>query len=115
VITLSNEVLKGTGASRLTQAIRRAGYNEYDRFELATVTAALPSIAIKVDNMPLVLDAGDVIIAEHLTEHTRTVSINGGVDTPMVVRSPLHVGDRIIVASSNGGQTYVILDKAAAI
>jgi hypothetical protein len=109
------EVLKGTGASQLAQEIRESGYNDYDRFELATITAPLPSITVKVDNMAFDLDASDVIIAEHLTEHTRTVSINGGVDTPMVVRSPLIVGDRVIVVSSDGGQTYVILDKAGVI
>lgn len=109
---MGNEILQGTGASRLAQMIGRMGYNEYDRFELATVTAALPTIRVKVDGMKIELDTSDVIIAERLTEHTRQVTINGGTLSEMVVKSPLEVGDRVIVASANNGQSYVILDKA---
>lgn len=62
--------------------------------------------------MAVELDADDVILAEHLAEHTRTVSISGGANTTMTVRGALVANDRVIVASTNGGQTYVILDKA---
>jgi hypothetical protein len=109
---MGNEILQGTGASRLAQEISVMGYNEYDRFELATITSAFPSIRVKVDGMKIELDASDVIIAERLTEHTRQVTINGGTLSTMVVKSPLNVGDRVIVASASNGQTYVILDKA---
>ncbi|MGF9711617.1 DUF2577 domain-containing protein [Paenibacillus naphthalenovorans] len=107
-----SNVMEGTGASQLAQNIRKLGYNDFDRFELATVTSPPPSITVKIDNMADELDAGDIVVAESLTEHMRTVSINGGADSVMVVRTPLKSGDRVIVASTNGGQTYVILDKA---
>ncbi|UKS30148.1 DUF2577 domain-containing protein [Paenibacillus sp. HWE-109] len=109
---MENDTLQGTGISRLVQAIREIGRNDYDRIELATVTVALPAIAIKIDNMALTLDAGDIVIAEHLTEHTRQVTINGGSVAEMTVKSPLEAGDRVIVVSMNGGQSYVVLDKA---
>lgn len=106
---------KGSGISQLAQVMRSLGYNDFDRFELATVTAIPPSIQIRIDNMKIDLDASDIVIAEQLTEHERTVTINGGTESTMLVKSPLQVGDRIIVASSNGGQTYVVLDKAVTI
>lgn len=109
---MNNDTLQGTGISRLVQVMREVGRNDFDRFELATVTAALPAITIKVDNMALTLDASDLVIAEHLTQHTRNVTINGGTLSVMVVNSPLQVGDRVIVVSMNGGQSYVVLDKA---
>jgi hypothetical protein len=109
---MENDTLQGTGISRLVQAIREIGRNEYDRFELATITAIIPSITLKVDNMAFSLDASDLVIAEHLTQHTRQVTINGGTLSEMVVNSPLEVGDRVIVVSMNGGQSYVVLDKA---
>lgn len=105
------ERFEGSGVSKLKQAIRKYGYNEFDRYELATVTAPPPAIAIKVDNVPIVFDAADLIIAEHLTEHKRTVSIGGGEPVEMIVESPLQAGDRVIVASMSGGQAYVVVGK----
>lgn len=102
---------EGSGISQLAQMIRKHGYNDFDRFELATITSITPT-RVQVDGMKIELDAFDIVIAEHLTEHIRTVSINGGDDTEMIVRTPLNVGDRVIVASMSGGQTYVVIDKA---
>lgn len=102
---------EGSGISQFKAAIQRAGYNEYDRFDLATITAPLPNITIKIDNVPIEFDASDLVVAEHLTEHTRMVTIGGGTLTTMTVESPLSVGDRVIVVSTNNGQTYIILDR----
>lgn len=103
--------LQGSGASKLAQVIRHLGYNEFDKFELATITATDPELRIKVDNMKIELDASDVVVAEHLTEHTRTVSIDGGIDVQMTLKAALEVGDRIISVSTNGGQTFIVIDK----
>ncbi|NOU98489.1 DUF2577 family protein [Paenibacillus planticolens] len=105
---------EGTGASQLAQVIRSLGYNDFDRFEFATVTSLIPT-KIRVDGMKIELDAYDIVMAEHLTDHTRDVTINGGVLSTMVVKSPLTVGSRVIVASMSDGQKYVVLDKAVMI
>ena len=106
------DTLQGTGISRMIQAMREVGRNDFDRFELATVMAALPAITLKVDNCPIIFDASDLVIAEQLTQHSRQVTINGGSVAEMVVQSPLEVGDRVIVVSMNNGQSYVVIDKA---
>lgn len=136
--------LEGSGASQLAQVIKRLGYNAYDKFELATVTAPPPTLKIKIDNMAVELEDDDVIVAQHLTRHKRIVTIEheelkernlgdmvvqDGLDTDdMVEGNPittykhsyveltfedvLKTGDRVIVASINDGQSYVILDRA---
>lgn len=106
---------EGTGASRFADAIGRWGHNEYDRFELATVTSITPT-TIKLDNDPLTLDAFDLVFAEHLTTHKRMVKTQGSdFETEMTFLSPLTVGDRVIIVKTNGGQTYVVLDRAVTV
>lgn len=102
---------EGTGASQLAQVIGRLGYNEYDRFELATVTSASP-ITVKIDGMTFDLDASDLVIAERLTDRTVSLSTDGVTFTDYTAKSPLTAGDRVIVASMSNGQYYVVLDKA---
>ena len=109
---MSTQHLQGSGSAKLAQMIRRLGYNDFDRYELATVITAPPSLKIQPDNSTIDLDGSDLVVAEHLTEHTRTASIDGGADSTITFRSNLAAGDRVIIASMNGGQTYVILDKA---
>lgn len=138
------ERLEGSGVSQLYQVIKRVGRNDFDKFELATVTSPPPELRIRVDDWPIDLDRTDIIVAEHLTRHKRIVSIRheemaerdlgdkivqDGLDTDdMVPGNPiteythsyveqtfedvLKPGDRVIVASMNDGQTYVILDRA---
>ncbi|WP_248928974.1 DUF2577 family protein [Paenibacillus hamazuiensis] len=103
--------LEGNGITKLTQVIKHVGYNDFDRIELATVTSLTPTL-IRVDNMKIDLDAFDLVFAKHLTDRTLTVVNPDGTKTAMLVESPLQVGDRVIVASMNGGQTYVVLDIA---
>ncbi len=103
--------MEGTGASQFAQMIRELGRNDFDRFELATITSITPT-RVKVDNMKIELDAFDLIFAEQLTTHKRKVTLGGDTKTEMTIDSPLEVGDRVIVVSTNGGQTYVVLDRA---
>jgi hypothetical protein len=105
------------------------GHNQDVDLELATVVAPPPALKIRCNSDNLELDTEDLIIAEHLTEHERTVSISGGsvsgtvtpsgnlttftlTDATMTIKSPLEVGDQVIVASANEGQLYYVLDKA---
>lgn len=104
--------LEGSGISQLTQIIKHVGRNDFDRFEVATVTAAPPALKVKLDSTALELLADDIIVAEHLTEHKRRAQINGGADVDLVLRTGLAVGDRVILVSMNEGQSYVLLDKA---
>lgn len=104
--------LEGSGPAKLAQAIRKIGYNEYDRFELATVTSVAP-LTIKVDNVPLTLDAADIVLCERLADRTVKLRAADGTVTEYTALSPLEAGDRVIVASMNNGQHYVVLDRLA--
>lgn len=106
--------IEGSGIRQLGEVIRKWGYNEFDRVGLATVTSISPTL-VKVDGMNLVLDANDLIIAEHLTERKQTVILSDGTETEMTVLSPLKPGDRVIVVSMESGQFYVVIDKAVMI
>jgi len=106
--------LEGSGINQLSQVIRRLGYNEYDRFELATITSISPTL-VKLDGTNLVLDANDLIITEHLTERKQLVTLEDGTQTEVTFHSPLKPGDRVIVVSTSNGQFYVVIDKAVMI
>jgi hypothetical protein len=105
---------EGSAGSKLRSLIKRVGANTDTRFEFGTITSASPYFSVLVDGMKIELDADDCVVAEHLTEHTRTVTIGGGTASEMVVSSALTVGARVIVAQINDGQTYVILDRVGA-
>lgn len=107
--------------------------------ELATVVQPHPLvIRLDNDNMMLRAEDGDLLVCEHLLEHTRTVSANAQVtgtmttwaDTGAPIHSHTHtlqtitaskqtvtihydlkVGDRIVVMALPGGQQYLIWDK----
>lgn len=126
--------LEGDGFSKLAQAIRDIGYNKDIDIELATVTAPPPNLKIKIDGMSIELEKSDLIVAERLTTHTCNVSlassnvsldmvaagtgphthgVNGvNINGTITFTDVLKPGDRVIVASINNGQTYVVLDKA---
>ena len=132
------ERLEGSGLSQLVQAIKKVGFNPYDKFELATVISAPPDLRIQIDNMREVLEKDDVLVAEHLTRHKRIVTItheegkerNVGDMTPfpkdtdadgelyfkteyleLQFEDVLKPGDRVYVSSMNDGQTYLIHDR----
>ena len=122
-------MIEGSNISKFVQLIKQIGYNDFDRFELATILSPPPDLRIQVDHMKIELDGTDVVMAEHLTEYERKVTFksasasssneDSGTSSPipdgdllLSFKSPLQAGDRVIVASANAGQTYVILDKA---
>lgn len=108
------ELPEGSGATKLRHVIKALGYNKDVDIEYGTVTAA-PVLRIKLDNESHELDGDDFDICEHLTEHTRTAMINGGPYTSTIVfDGALSVGDRVVVASFNAGQRYLILDRVIA-
>ncbi|MGM1023556.1 MAG: DUF2577 family protein [Bacillota bacterium] len=144
---------EGNAASQLVQLMRKHGYNKDVEIELGTITGAPPALKLKVDNMPIELDADDLVVAEQLTKHKRRVKVTGLPTTVLTMNeysrttqktsssSPttdstyrdkldvgsgtfgvseieieyldeLQVGERVIVASTDEGQTYLILDRA---
>lgn len=102
---------EGTGGSQLIQAVRKYGFNKDVEIDLGTVMAAPPGLRVQIDGMKIALEADDLIVAEALTQHNRTVSINGGADAVLTFKDELKVGDRVVLASINGGQNYVIIDR----
>ncbi|WP_239613951.1 DUF2577 domain-containing protein [Cohnella mopanensis] len=105
------EIPEGSGRAKLRGVLDALGKLGGMRFEFATVTAPLPSIRVKVDNCPIELDADDLVICEHLTQHKRTASINGGAPVEIEYEASLSAGDRVVVASINDGQLYVVIDR----
>ena len=117
------ERIEGAPISRLRHVIKAVGHNRDVDIEFATVTSASP-LRIKIDNMPVELDEDDFVVCEHLTEHTRKATISGGTariggetatftitDADVKLGAALAIGDRIIVASNEVAQVYVILDR----
>jgi hypothetical protein len=136
------EIKEGSGGSQLVQLIRHFGYNKDIDIELGTVTANAPNLKVKIDNMKIELDAADLVVSEHLTAHTRHIQItatgNASLTSHSITTVPsssyttftlnssdltvtdatisyldeLKTGDRVIVASVNDGQLYIVLDRA---
>ncbi|MEH7521681.1 DUF2577 domain-containing protein [Bacillus sp. JJ1503] len=121
--------LEGNGAAKLIQQMKRHGNNKEVIVELATVVTPPPSLSIRMNSDNLPVDSNEIIVAEHLTEHQRTISINGGsvtgtvtpsgnlttftlTDATMTIKSPLKAGDQVIVLTANDGQLYYVIDKA---
>lgn len=69
--------------SKFVQLIRQTGYNKDVDIELGAVTASPPEIRIKIDNMPIELEADDLIIAEHLMKHSRKVMLTNSGNTSL--------------------------------
>ncbi|CDN43476.1 DUF2577 domain-containing protein [Paenibacillus sp. P22] len=104
------EMPEGSGYAQLRAAIKHVGYNKDVDFEFGTVTAA-PDIRVKLDNVPFELDDGDFDIAECLRDHTVTLRYPNGERVEVTVEAGLKLGDRVVVASYNNDQRYLILAR----
>ncbi|MUG87650.1 DUF2577 domain-containing protein [Paenibacillus timonensis] len=107
---LTNNFDGVTGVGRLHHVIREIGYNKDVDIEFATILAPLPNIRARVDGQPFELDADDLIVCEHLTEHKREAEINGSA-VEITFKDALKAGDRVVIVSYLAGQDYVILDR----
>lgn len=114
------------GASELVDIIRREAKNAYDTeyrgLEIGTVVSLLPQLSVRIDNMKLVLGAGDLMVCETLVRHKRTVALidkgsivdgspEGYNPVELYFESVLQEGDRVLLQAMPGGQKYVIFDK----
>jgi Protein of unknown function (DUF2577) len=104
--------LEGSSTSQLYQLIRRIGYNRDVEFIIGTVTAVPPDIKVRLDGVDAFeLDRDDLIVAQDLTTHTRSATINGSTET-ITLHSPLKAGDRVIIACMDDEMRFIVLDKA---
>lgn len=111
--------LEGGHSAKLYQMISNIGYNKDVDFEIGTVLSPYPDIEIQLDGDNIVLDAGDLVLAQRLCDHTITMTqVDGTTGEPTTggeltfkVKSPLNVGDEVIVASFNNGVAFIVLDK----
>lgn len=75
---------------------------------------SIEDFKIKVDQK-LILDKDFFIIPERLTEYEVDLKHNHGSDDALgklVIREGLKQGDKVLLLRVQGGQQYVILDKA---
>jgi hypothetical protein len=133
--------IEGGAYTRLIQLMKRHGYNKDVDLLMATVISPPPNLRVKIDNMTVVLEADDIMVAEHLTRHSRIVTIehqenaerNLGdrtekdrIDTDdmqvpytsfsynfvkLTFEDVLKAGDRVAVAEFQNGQQFMIVDR----
>lgn len=105
-------VREGSSAAKLVQFMREYGFNEEMSIEVGTIASISP-ISIHLESDGLILDKDDLIIAEHLTNHKRSVSLMiGNIHvTEIEFKTPLIIGDQVIVIGDNDTQFYYIFDR----
>ena len=102
--------LEGSGAMRLLRLFRET--TQPTTLSLATVTSPPPSLSIRIDGDSFDTPMQGLVVAEHLTQHKRTMRVNDSTYQQYEIQSNLNVGDRVIVAIANDGQLVYVLDKA---
>lgn len=125
---------EGDGASKLVQLIRDVGSNDSSTMSIGTVLSAPPEITVQLDNDPIVLDKGDLIIAQRLTAHERIANVfSANITMPMTSEGHLthtHAitsvtlnnavisytdelapGDRVLVECDDERMKYTIIDR----
>ncbi|KAA6450338.1 DUF2577 domain-containing protein [Bacillus swezeyi] len=76
----------------------------------AEVLSASPlSIRIR-DNDKLVIPSDLLVVAEHLTDHTREIEMDGEKKT-IRFYNQLNTGDYVMIAAMPGGQSFFVIDK----
>lgn len=103
--------IEGSPGSKLVQMIRKYGYNKDLDAEVATVVSPLPNLSVKLASDGLVLERSDLVVAEWLTEHKRSVLLNGS-PAELTFQAQLATGDRVIVVCADESQQYFVIDKA---
>jgi hypothetical protein len=105
--------MDGSPATKLRGLIGRIGYNTDTLIEFGVVTSASP-LRIRINGMKIDLEAEDCVVAQSLTDYEYEAQIDGGTTVTIAVNGALKVGERVISAQINAGQTYVILDRVGA-
>ena len=121
-------VIEGSSPSKIIQMMRKYGENKDMSIDLGTVKSPPPNLKIQLDADGLMLEKGDLIIAEHLTEYKRKYSVQGGTvsgsaglnqltslsvtNGEITFYNELRAGDKVIVIGDNDTQFYYVVDKA---
>lgn len=123
--------LEGNGFSLMAQLFVKDQSIVPTTLTTATVNTPPPGMSVQVDGDTFVTPAEGVVVAEHLTEHKRTISYKGGkvsghVDGyhgpgnltsleitrgELTIHTDVKKGDKVIVAIANDGQLVYVLDK----
>jgi len=99
----------------IANTIKRLSIDAYDmqkpvQFLEARVLQVSPlSIRVKGDKK-LDLSGNVLRVAEHLRTHTQTAKIDGE-SKEIEFQSKINAGDRVMIASVQGGQSVFVLDK----
>ncbi len=126
-------------ASQILGMLKKTMQDQLPRgIELATVTNPPPALQIRIDNMKLELSGDDLIVCEHLLDHTRAYStspaVSGSTETQAgtpshthqieslaingqaaAIKTNLQTGDRVAVLALPGEQQYLVFDKVVVI
>ncbi|WP_404407746.1 DUF2577 domain-containing protein [Jeotgalibacillus malaysiensis] len=76
------------------------------------VVSPPPNISVRLkSNSKLVIPSSMIMIAEHLKNHSRQIRVNGGSTNTYEFMDELKSGDKVMVASIQGGQSFFIIDR----
>lgn len=106
--------IEGSPAAKMVQIIREKGFNKEMSIEVGIVISPLPDIKIRIGSNELELDKDDLIVAEHLTEHTRLIApivIGNTTVSQITFKNCLKVGDKVTVVGDNDTQYYYVINK----
>jgi hypothetical protein len=79
------------------------------QFVFGTVTIVSP---LKVQVTPkLTLGKGSLVVPESLSKYSVKATINGSTST-ITINNSLEKGDSVVLARMQGGNKYLVLDKA---
>lgn len=98
--------------AKLYEQIKTFGYNRELFIEQGVVVSELPDLRIEVAD-DIILEKDELIVAEHLTRHTRRVRINDSTTTVnLEYMDQLALGDRVIILSDDDTDEYFVIDRA---
>lgn len=103
--------------SSLKQMIQRMATQANDQsgpvqLVQGVVVGAPPNLSVRLkNNNKLIIPKDLLIVAEHLTRHTRTIRVNGGAAQTYEFMDELKTGDRVMVEVVQGGQSFFITDR----
>lgn len=102
---------KTSSIARLADEIRLTGYNREMFIEAGIVVSEAPDLRIEIDD-DVILDAEDLVVAEHLTKHTRTIRLNSSSNTTTIeFVDELSLGDRVMIISDDDTDEYFVIDR----
>lgn len=92
------------------QAIGARGLKSAPRIRLGTIISATP-LRIQPDGSALTLEQADVVVADHLIDRTVSANISGWGAADITINDGLRANDRIILASTDGGQSHYVIAR----